>query len=91
MQVEQTPLPGVGFRYDFATREGRQLGLVVHRDDRVDLVVYDPDDPDAVSESVTLHPEERAALVELLALPPGGPDAESRTHQRTWQLAEDEL
>ncbi len=39
--VEQTPLPGVGIRYDFATDGGRRIGLVVHRDDTVELVVCD--------------------------------------------------
>ncbi|SOC53651.1 hypothetical protein SAMN05660748_0010 [Blastococcus aggregatus] len=90
MEVEQTPLPGVGIRYDFATAYGRRLGLLVHRDERVDLVVYAENDPDIVAESVTLQPQERAVLVELLALPPGEDDPESRTHHRTWQLTEDQ-
>jgi TrkA domain protein len=42
--VEQTPIPGVGVRYDFATEAGRRLGLVVHRDGWVDLVTYAEDD-----------------------------------------------
>lgn len=91
MEVEQTPLPGVGVRYDFRTDAGRQLGLVVHRDGLVDLIVYARDDPDLVAESVVLQPEERAALVELLALPPGESDAAARTHHRTWQLTEDSV
>ena len=33
-QVEQTPLPGVGVRYDFTTGEGRRLGVVHHQDGR---------------------------------------------------------
>jgi TrkA domain protein len=86
--VEQTPLPGVGVRYDFATAVGRRLGLVVHRNGSVDLVVYAEDDPDEVSESVTLRPEDRAALVELLAVPPGD-DPGARIHHRTWRLTED--
>ena len=90
MQVEQTPLPGVGIRYDFATAAGRQLGIVAHRDGLVDLVVYAEDDPDLVSETVTLQPEERAALVELLALPPGEDDPVARTHHRTWRLTADD-
>lgn len=90
MEVEQTPLPGVGIRYDFATSSGRRLGLVVHRDERVDLIVYTEDDPDMVGESLALEPHERAALVELLALPPGEDDPGSRTHHRTWQLTEDQ-
>lgn len=29
MEVSQTPLPGVGVRYDFVTAAGRRLGLAV--------------------------------------------------------------
>ena len=90
MEVEQTPLPGVGVRYDFRTAAGRQLGLVVHRDEAVELVVYAESDPDSVAESVVLQPEERAGLVELLALPPGESDPGARTHHRRWQLTEDD-
>ena len=63
MEVEQTPLPGVGIRYDFATTAGRRLGLVIHRDGRTEIIIYSQDDPDNCSESVTLQPQECAALV----------------------------
>jgi hypothetical protein len=58
MEVEQTPLPGVGIRYDFATTAGRRLGLVIHRDGRTEIIIYSQDDPDNCSESVTLQPQE---------------------------------
>ncbi len=86
--VDQTPLPGVGIRYDFATGGGRRVGLVVRRDDAVELLVYAEDDPDEVVDSVVLDPHDRATLGELLALPPGG-DAGGRTHHRVWHLTED--
>ena len=86
--VEQTPLPGVGVRYDFRTEAGRRLGLVVHRGESVELVVYAEDDPDRVSESLKLDPRDVAALVELLATPPGN-DPDARTHHRVWRLTED--
>lgn len=89
-EVEQTPLPGVGVRYDFATEGGRRLGLIARRDGCVDLVVYAEDDPDEVSESVTLQPQDQVALVELLAMPPGD-DPAARTRHRTWRLTEDTL
>ncbi len=44
-QVEQTPLPGVGVRYDFTTGEGRRLGVVHHQDGRKDFYVGSGDDP----------------------------------------------
>lgn len=91
MQLEQTPLPGIGVRYDFCTGDGRQLGLVVRRDGTAELVVYAEDDADSVAEAIVLHAEERQALAELLAVPPGEHDPESRTHHRVWQLSEGRL
>ena len=90
MEVEQTPLPGVGIRYDFATTAGRRLGLVIHRDGRTEIIIYSQDDPDNCSESVTLQPQECAALVELMATPPGQGDPHSRTHHCVWHRSEDQ-
>lgn len=89
MNLEQTPLPGVGVRYDFCTGECRRVGLVLRRDGTADLVVYAEDDPDSVAESVALQREERRALAELLAVPPGEHDPKARTHHRMWQFGED--
>ncbi|MCD0452847.1 potassium transporter TrkA [Actinocorallia sp. API 0066] len=69
MDVEQTALPGIGLRHDFTTRAGRRIGIVSYRTGRRDLVVYDPEDPDRVSETVKLNDEEADALVELLGAP----------------------
>jgi TrkA domain protein len=69
VDVEQTPLPGIGLRHDFATRAGRRVGVVSHHNGRRELVVYGADDPDAACESVTLTPEESDVLSELLGAP----------------------
>jgi TrkA domain protein len=69
MEVEQTSLPGIGIRYEFTTRAGRRLGVVMHRGGRRDLVVYDTHDPDRACEVVKLNDEESDALVELLGAP----------------------
>jgi TrkA domain protein len=87
--VEQTPLPGIGMRYELPTAAGRRLGVVVHRDGRADVLVYDEEDPDAALVSVSLEPHERSVLSELLAVPPGE-DAAGRTRHRVWQLSEEQ-
>lgn len=87
--VTQTPLPGIGVRYDFATGGGRRVGLVVHRDAAVELLVYAEEDPDEVADSVLLDPQDRATLVELLGVPPGD-DTGGRTHHRVWRLTNDD-
>jgi TrkA domain protein len=66
VEVFETPLPGVGVRYEFTTAADDRLGVVVRRDGRRELVLYDVDDPDSCRESVWLTEPESAALVELL-------------------------
>jgi TrkA domain protein len=66
MDVNETPLPGVGLRYDFTTRAGRQIGVVSHRGGRRDLLVYDREDPDTCQEVVQLTGEEADTLAEIL-------------------------
>jgi TrkA domain protein len=66
MEIQETALPGVGLRQEFTTSAGRQLGMVSHRSGRRDLLLYDPDDPDACQEVIRLTPEEADALADLL-------------------------
>ena len=44
--VNETPLPGLGVRYDFVTSAGNRIGVVHHRTGRRDLLVYERGDPD---------------------------------------------
>lgn len=66
MDVERTPLPGVGLRYEFKTERGRRVGVVTHRSGRRELVVYNADDPDSASEDIVLTSDEANVLAELL-------------------------
>jgi K+:H+ antiporter subunit KhtT len=65
-QVEETPLPGVGIRYDFRTESGRRLGVLLHRSGRRELLVYSEDDPDETSVTVDLGRDDARTLAELL-------------------------
>lgn len=66
MEIFETPLPGIGMRYEFDTTAGRRVGVVVHRDGHRDLVVYRTDDPDACEGNLELSQSEASSLVELL-------------------------
>ncbi len=66
MEIFETPLPGLGVRYEFTTAADDRLGVVVRRDGRRELVVYDAADPDTCRETVPLTGAEAAAMVELL-------------------------
>ncbi|GGM02169.1 cation:proton antiporter regulatory subunit [Micromonospora yangpuensis] len=66
VRVEQTALPGIGMRHDLVTESGRRLGVVSHRNGRRDLVLYDPDDPDACQADIPLTDDEAEALADIL-------------------------
>lgn len=66
VEIFETPLPGMGVRYEFTTEHGRRIGVLVHRDARRDLLVYSADDLDTCSEALRLTTTESASLVELL-------------------------
>ena len=64
--VRETQLPGVGVRHDFTTEDGTRLGVLVHRDGRRDVLVYDRDDPDACTSMLMLSSGDTRTLAELL-------------------------
>ncbi len=66
MDVFETRLPGVGVRYEFTNDDGERIGVLVRRDGRREIALYDDDDPDACRAVVRLAPHESATLVELL-------------------------
>lgn len=69
MDVEVTPLPGIGTREDFTVRSGQRIGVVTHRDGNVELIVSRLDDPDACAASTPLTAEESNTLASLLGAP----------------------
>lgn len=69
MNVEVTPLPGIGTRQDFVSGAGRRIGVITYRDGRFELIVSRQDDPDACIASIPLTAEEAGALAGLLGAP----------------------
>lgn len=69
MNVEVTPLPGIGIRKDFEASSGRRVGVVTLRDGGLDLIVSRADDPDACLATMHLTVEEAATLSNLLGAP----------------------
>jgi len=69
MNVEVTPLPGIGTREDFTIRAGRRIGVITYRDGKFELIISKTDDPDACSASIPLTPQEAGTLANLLGAP----------------------
>jgi TrkA domain protein len=69
VNVEVTPLPGIGVRKDFALRDGRRIGVVTTRDGKLSLILSKADDPDATLAELPLSVAEAGALANLLGAP----------------------
>lgn len=65
-QINETKLPGVGTRHDFECRSGDIVGVISHHGDRREVVIYDRDDSDRVSEKATMTADEARVLADLL-------------------------
>ncbi|RLE24559.1 MAG: potassium transporter TrkA [Actinobacteria bacterium] len=65
-EVRETKLPGVGVRHDFTTDDGTEIGVLVYRDGRREILVYDSDDPDACTSLVSLSAAGSRTVSELL-------------------------
>lgn len=64
--VRETPLPGVGVRFEFTAADGSTIGVVAHRSGKREVVVYDRLDPDASTAVVQLTNDDARTLAELL-------------------------
>ena len=64
--VRETKLPGVGVRHEFTSEDGTDIAVLVHRDGRREILVYDTDDPDACSSLVSLSAADTRTVSELL-------------------------
>ena len=53
-------------KHDFTAEDGREIGVLTHRDGRRDVVVYSAEDPDSCSSQMTLSPSDTRTLGELL-------------------------
>ena len=64
--VTETPLPGIGVRYEFVAQDGGRIGVVHHRSGVRELVRYDVEDPDTSHDLLRLGAEDSRTLAELL-------------------------
>jgi TrkA domain protein len=69
MNVEETPLPGIGIRKEITLATGRRVGVVIHRDGRSELIVSRRDDPDASAE----HRDSPGVNTEQVLIDPTSP------------------
>jgi TrkA domain protein len=68
LEIHETKLPGVGVRYEFVSKTGEHIGVILHRSGRRDVIVCGAEDPDACQDVLHLDEEETRALVEALGV-----------------------
>jgi len=66
MEIFETPLPGIGVRYEFTSELGDHVGVVIRRDGRRDVALYDRQDPDSCRGTMELTDSDAGKLAELL-------------------------
>ena len=66
MELFETPLPGVGVRYEFTAEGGDHVGVVVRRDGKRDIALYDREDPDSCRGTIELSEGDASKVAELL-------------------------
>lgn len=66
MNIERTPLPGIGVCHTATTTGRQRLGVICHLTGRRDLVLYDPDDPQRVACAIILDVGEAHQVADLL-------------------------
>lgn len=81
--INETKLPGVGTLHDFECQSGARVGVISHHGDRRELIIYDPDDPDRVGESVAMTAGETRVLADML----GGTTITERLEDLRQELA----
>lgn len=65
-KVEETLLPGVGVRYEFAAETGVRIGVISRFTGERDLLVFDSEDPDRCVLSIELDADSAHTLIDLL-------------------------
>jgi TrkA domain protein len=66
VRIERSEIAGIGVRHDVVTKSGQRVGVLIYRDDRREIAMYDVTDPDAIAQSVSLTGPEAEAVADLL-------------------------
>lgn len=66
MDIRESELPGIGYKYEIITRNQDKMVIVVHDDGRREIYHFDPDDHDEVISSVTLNDVEARQIAGMI-------------------------
>jgi TrkA domain protein len=66
MDIRESELPGIGYKYEIITKNKDKLVLVIHDDGRREIYHFDADDHEKVLSSVTFNDSESRQVAGIL-------------------------
>ena len=66
VRIERNEIAGIGVRHDVITSSGQRIGVLIYRDDRREIALYEPYDPDSIAQSISLTGAEAETVADLL-------------------------
>ena len=62
LELRETRLPGVGFKYSFRVAQGERMSVILHMDGQREIYYYRRADDDEPSAVIELHDDEARQL-----------------------------
>ena len=66
MNIRESELPGIGYKFEIITRNQEKMVIVIHDDGRREIYHFDSDDRDEVISNVTLNDLEARQIAGIL-------------------------
>ncbi|WP_163103168.1 cation:proton antiporter regulatory subunit [Peribacillus alkalitolerans] len=66
MNIRESELPGIGYKFEFITKNQDKLVIVIHDDGRREIYQFDSEDHDEVLSNVTLNDSEARKIAGIL-------------------------
>jgi TrkA domain protein len=66
VELRETRLPGVGFKYSFRTAQGGRLSVIIHNDGQREIYFYPRADDEGPTAVIELHDDEARQLGAIL-------------------------
>lgn len=66
MNIRESKLPGIGYKFEILTKNQDKLVIVIHHDGRREIYQFDPDIPDEVVSNITFNDSEARQIAGIL-------------------------
>ena len=66
MDIRESELPGIGYKFEITTKNKEKLVIVIHDDGRREIYHFNPDDHDEVVSTVTFDDAEARQMAAIL-------------------------